>query len=73
MLFDFDKINIKPKGRRILDRLVKFLNENKDKRIDLEGHTDWIGTEKELGVAVVALRPWEEELALAEVAGQGQP
>ncbi len=46
VLFDFDKIDIKPKGRRILDRLVKFLNENKDKNIDLEGHTDWIGTEK---------------------------
>ncbi len=46
VLFDFDKINIKPKGRRILDRLVKFLNENRDKKIDLEGHTDWIGTEK---------------------------
>ena len=46
VLFDFDKIDIKPTGRRILDRLVKFLNENRDKRIDLEGHTDWIGTEK---------------------------
>jgi len=46
VLFDFDKIDIKPNGRRILDRLVKFLNENRDKRIDLEGHTDWIGTEK---------------------------
>ena len=46
VLFGFDKIDIKPTGRRILDRLVKFLNENRDKRIDLEGHTDWIGTEK---------------------------
>ncbi len=46
VLFDFDKTDIKPNGRRILDRLVKFLNENRDKRVDLEGHTDWIGTEK---------------------------
>jgi OOP family OmpA-OmpF porin len=46
VLFDFDKTDIKPQGRRILDRLVKFLNENRDKRVDLEGYTDWIGTEK---------------------------
>ncbi len=46
VLFDFDKTDVKPNGRRILDRLVKFLNENRDKRVDLEGHTDWIGTEK---------------------------
>lgn len=46
VLFDFDKTAIKPNGRRILDRLVKFLNENRNKRVELEGYTDWIGTEK---------------------------
>lgn len=45
-MFDFDKTAIKPDGARILDRLVEFLNQNPDKKVDLEGHTDWIGTEK---------------------------
>ena len=31
MLFDFDKSTIKPEAAQILDRLVAFMNENKDK------------------------------------------
>ena len=46
VLFDFDKTAIKPDGAKILDRLVEFLNQNPDKRVELEGHTDWIGTER---------------------------
>jgi OOP family OmpA-OmpF porin len=46
ILFDFDKTAIKPDGAKILDRLVEFLNQNPDKKVELEGHTDWIGTEK---------------------------
>ena len=46
VLFDFDKTAIKPDGAKILDRLVTFLNENRDRRVDLEGHADWIGTDK---------------------------
>jgi OOP family OmpA-OmpF porin len=46
VLFDFDKTNIKPEAAAILDRLVAFMNENKDKRVALSGHTDSIGTEK---------------------------
>jgi len=46
VLFDFDKTAIKPDGAKILDRLVAFLKENPDKKVDLEGHTDWIGTDK---------------------------
>ena len=45
VLFDFDKSNIKPEGAAILDRLVAFMNENKDKKVNLAGHTDNIGTE----------------------------
>ena len=45
VLFDFDKSNIKPEGAAILDRLVAFMNENKDKSVNLAGHTDSIGTE----------------------------
>jgi OOP family OmpA-OmpF porin len=46
VLFDFDKTAIKPDGAKILDRLVEFLRANPDKGVDLEGHTDWIGTDK---------------------------
>jgi OOP family OmpA-OmpF porin len=46
VLFDFDKTAIKPDGAKILDRLIVFLKENPDKRADLEGHTDSVGTEK---------------------------
>ena len=45
VLFDFDKSNVKPEAAAILDRLVAFMNENKDKRASLSGHTDSVGTE----------------------------
>jgi len=45
VLFDFDKSNIKPQAATILDRLVAFMSENKDKRANLAGYTDNIGTE----------------------------
>jgi len=45
VLFDFDKSTIKPEGAAILDRLVAFMNENKDKTVSLSGFTDNIGTE----------------------------
>ena len=44
VLFDFDKSTIKPEAAKILDRLVAFMNENKDKKVNLSGHTDSIGT-----------------------------
>jgi outer membrane protein OmpA-like peptidoglycan-associated protein len=45
VLFDFDKSNIKPEAAAILDRLVAFMRQNKDKKAALSGHTDSIGTE----------------------------
>ena len=45
VLFDFDKSNVKPEAAGVLDRLVVFMNENKDKKANLSGHTDSIGTE----------------------------
>src|SRR5262245_58056604 len=45
VLFDFAKSTIKPEAAQILDRLVAFMNENKDKKVALSGHTDSIGTE----------------------------
>jgi outer membrane protein OmpA-like peptidoglycan-associated protein len=45
VLFDFDKSNVKPEAAAILDRLVAFMNENKDKKASLSGHTDNVGSE----------------------------
>jgi len=45
VLFDFDKSVIKPEGAAILDRLVAFMKENPEKRVEFDGYTDWIGTE----------------------------
>ena len=45
VLFDFDKSTIKPEAAQILDRLVAFMNENKDSKVALSGFTDNIGTE----------------------------
>ena len=45
MLFDFDKSNVKPEAGAILDRLVAFMNENKDKKAALSGHTDNVGSD----------------------------
>jgi OmpA-OmpF porin, OOP family len=45
VLFDFDKSNVKPEAASILDRLVAFMNENKDKKVSLSGHTDNVGSE----------------------------
>lgn len=45
VLFDFDRSTVKPEAARILDRLVVFMNENKDKRAALAGYTDNVGSE----------------------------
>ena len=45
VLFDFDRSTIKPEAAKILDRLVAFMDENKDKKVALSGHTDNVGTE----------------------------
>ena len=45
VLFDFDKSTIKPEAAGILDRLVVFMNESKNTKVAMSGHTDNIGTE----------------------------
>lgn len=45
VLFDFDKSNVKPEAAAILDRLVAFMKENADKKANLSGHTDNVGTD----------------------------
>ena len=44
-MFDFDKSTLKPATTQILDRLVAFMIENKDKSANLAGYTDNVGTE----------------------------
>jgi outer membrane protein OmpA-like peptidoglycan-associated protein len=45
VLFDFDKSTVKPEAAKILDRLVAFMKENKDKKVALSGHTDNVGSD----------------------------
>jgi len=42
--FDFDKYDLRPDARAILDRKVAFLNENGAVRTQIEGHCDERGT-----------------------------
>src|SRR5262245_23998764 len=42
--FDFDKYDIRPDARAILDRKVAFLNANGSVRTQIEGHCDERGT-----------------------------
>jgi len=42
--FDFDKYDLRPDARAILDKKVAFLNENGSMRVQIEGHCDERGT-----------------------------
>jgi len=44
--FDFDKSNIRPDARPILDEAIRTLKEEPSIRVRIEGHTDSIGTEQ---------------------------
>jgi len=45
VLFDFDKSVIKPEGRPILNEVTGVLNNNPSMRVDIEGHTDRVGSD----------------------------
>ncbi|MBF0234247.1 MAG: OmpA family protein [Desulfamplus sp.] len=45
LLFDFDKYEIKASGYPDLDNVVDILNRNPGLRIDLQGHTDSMGSD----------------------------
>ncbi len=45
VFFDFDKSTLKDESIPELDRIVEFLRDNKDIKIQLEGHTDDVGTD----------------------------
>jgi len=42
--FDFDKYDLRPDARAVLDRKVGFLNSNASVRVQIEGHCDERGT-----------------------------
>jgi outer membrane protein OmpA-like peptidoglycan-associated protein len=42
--FDFDKADIKPDSRPIIDQIVKLLKNNPSLNLTVEGHTDSLGT-----------------------------
>ena len=42
--FDFDRYNLRPAATRLLDDVVDAMRENRDLRIQIEGHTCNIGT-----------------------------
>ncbi len=44
MNFDFDKSNIRPDARPILDEAIRVLQEERDVEVSVEGHTDAIGS-----------------------------
>lgn len=44
--FDFDKSNIRPDARPILDAAIATLKEDPNARVAVEGHTDSIGSEE---------------------------
>ena len=45
-LFDFDKAEVKPIFFPMLDHIAKILKDNPKMTVQLEGHTDSVGTEK---------------------------
>jgi OOP family OmpA-OmpF porin len=43
--FEFDKSQLTPLGHRVLDEAVQRRRDNPNLRVEIEGHTDSIGTE----------------------------
>jgi OOP family OmpA-OmpF porin len=43
--FDFNRTEIKPAGRSMLDGVVKTMNQHADLRVVVEGHTDSVGSD----------------------------
>lgn len=43
--FDFDKAVIKPEFVPVLDEAVEILKKHADKKVEIQGHTDSIGTD----------------------------
>ncbi|MDQ3545799.1 MAG: OmpA family protein [Verrucomicrobiota bacterium] len=78
--FDFDKADIRPESRTIIDEIVKLLRNNPGLNLTVEGHTDNVGTpayNKSLSDArarsvVTALTAQGVEARRLRAAGYGQ-
>jgi len=46
VLFDFDKANLKPGAREKVARIASILHSHPDLKIEVEGHTDSVGTDQ---------------------------
>jgi outer membrane protein OmpA-like peptidoglycan-associated protein len=44
ILFDFDKSDLRPLSEEELNKVYKYLMNNPEKTLQLDGHADWIGT-----------------------------
>ena len=44
LFFDINKYDLKPQSRTELNRLIEFMREYKDLQIEVDGHTDNVGT-----------------------------
>ena len=45
VLFDTGRAELKPGASRKLDQLAQFLNEHKDRRVQIDGFTDSVGSD----------------------------
>src|SRR5690606_13331894 len=45
VLFDFDRATLRPEADAILEPLLAMLQADPAMSIDIEGHTDWIGSD----------------------------
>lgn len=46
VLYNFDKYDLRPEGKLELDKLVKYMKEHPDLRVELSSHTDSRGSDK---------------------------
>jgi len=45
VLFDFDRSTLRPEANAILEPLLAMMQADSSMSIDIEGHTDWVGTD----------------------------
>jgi outer membrane protein OmpA-like peptidoglycan-associated protein len=77
VFFDFDKSSLRSESKLELDRWVKMLKENPSVSLEIDGHTDNIGTEaynlglSERRVKAVALYIEEQGIAVRRLTSRG--
>jgi len=46
ILFDFDRFFLRDKSKEVLDNIVAYMKEHPEAELDIDGHTDWFGTDE---------------------------